>query len=127
MPVLPDIIETLASTALVAHLTDSSPLQLPINLATLIEASFPGYTPSNVNVYTQGMPLARYALMSGRAEYLNIGPAIPGGPTALYLTTPGPSPLLLAIVGLGSTLLPEIPSGNFFVEFEATGFALPGM
>lgn len=126
MPSPVEILGGLVAVEMVARLSSSDPLPRPINLAKIREASFPGYQPSIVTVYTQGQGVPGSVVLSGRAQFLNLGPPIDARPSALFLTAVETSNPLIICIPLSQVDLPTIPNGNFFLDFQAMAFLLPG-
>lgn len=112
---------------MVARLSSSAPLPVPLRTNAIREASFPGYSPSLVSVYTQNTDVAGNVSLSGEVQFLNLGLDLNETPSALFLTTVNQTPLMAVLIPLTPAQVPKIPSGPFKITFNAMAFVLPGI
>lgn len=106
---------------MIAHLAVNA-VQQPYDLANFVEASWLGYEPAGVAVFSRQTAFGAFVFLNGSVFFPNNSQA-PQTPTCLYFTSMVNGAVnLVAVIPLPSGTLQVIPPGGIAWPFELTAW-----
>lgn len=103
------------------HLS-TTPLTTPFSLATLIEATFLGYSPSSVTITQQSEVQNQWACFAAQAELLNLSGSVIATTYCWLTATNADGTYLLWLLLTSGTLLQNLPIGTSYVIVDISAF-----